>query len=681
MAKKKSPSSTNPKQPAPATPEAAAPPSPSGSSGTGSLPPLAPLKTDVDGFDAMTREMAQPKFDILTREMPMLPERSGAKLGALGLLAVGTGLGAYLSYTHLRLLYDKTYDSVCDISATLNCDVVNTSDYSELFGLPIALYAVPTYAVLAFLIFRSMGRRGEHETTPLAFSFGISFLTVLVSIFLAGVSALVLKTGCPFCMGMYAVNIGTFGLSWYASRASFGANVQAIFKGLGSQIAVVTQAAGVLLLTFGLSVGVEAATKNHLLETYGTSGPVGTAPGGTDTGGSGTGGAPVASAGGVQLDANDATYGPADAKVTLVEFADFQCGYCKRMSYTVKALKEQYSDRVRFVFKHFPMNPECNSAVKNKKHADACTAAFAGQCANTFGKFWEFHDLTFKNQMNLEEKDLLTYAREVGLDATQMQTCLKDPATRAAIAGDVEAAKPLGISGTPRIYINGKEFRGIVPKEVLEREILSALGDAATAVSAPEAPVAAGDPSTAPAQVEIALGGRSFWIDAFEASKGAKGEAISAFDQAPLNKTSWYDAKQACEAAGKRLCTAEEWIAACQGKPPVDDDKNGRFGDDLIEGTEFAYSDFYEPGACNDSQDDKVGKLAFTGSFTRCKTPTGVYDMNGNVHEWVGATEDEALLIGGQYYAKEKASCFRVNDTFGPGYANKATGFRCCQTK
>lgn len=671
MAKKKSPSSTNPKQPAPSTPESADVPSTSGSSGTGTLPPLTPLKTDVDGFDAMTREMAQPKFDILTREMPTLPERSGAKWGALGLLAIGAGLGAYLTYTHLRLLNDKTYESVCDISATLNCDVVNTSDYSELFGLPIALFAVPTYAVLAFLIFRSMGRRGEHETTPLAFAFGISFLTVLVSIFLAGVSALVLKTGCPFCMGMYAVNIGTFGLTWYASRASFGANVQAIFKGLGSQISVVTQAAGVLLVTFGVSFAAEYATEQALLKSYGGTGQGDPAP---------PSGAP-GDAGGVQLDANDATYGPADAKVTLVEFADFQCGYCKRMSYTVKALKEQYSDRVRFVFKHFPMNPECNNGVKNKKHADACTAAFAGQCANTFGKFWEFHDLTFKNQMNLEEKDLLTYAREVGLDATQMQTCLKDPATRAAIAGDVEAAKPLGITGTPRIYINGKEFRGIVPKEVLEREILSALGDAATAVSAPDAPVAAGDPSTAPAQVEIALGGRSFWIDAFEASKGAKGEAVSAFDQAPSNKTSWYDAKQACEAAGKRLCTAEEWIAACQGKPPVDDDKNGRFGDDLIEGTEFAYSDFYEPGACNDSQDDKVGKLAFTGSFTRCKTPTGVYDMNGNVHEWVGATEDEALLIGGQYYAKEKASCFRVNDTFGPGYANKATGFRCCQTK
>lgn len=643
------------------------------------LPPLKPL--DNQGFDAITREMAPPAFDIKTREMAPPPaERMGAKLAALAALAVGLGLGGYLTYTHVRLLFDNTYVSDCNFSTTLNCDVVNTSDYSELFGIPIALFAIPTYLVIAFLVGKSFRKRGEDEQVPLGLAFASSSLTVLTSFFLAGVSVFVLKTGCPFCMGMYAVNLSAFGLIWFASRQAPVKLLSTALSQLPSRGALVVQAALVVLVSFAGAFAAERGLQQHYLGLA-MNAPKPSTAASTSTPGQAS--APSRAPGqNPNIDADDAVYGPADAKVTLVEFADFECGYCKRMSYTVKSLKEKYGDNVRFVFKHFPMNPECNSAVKNKKHANACTAALAGQCANKLGKFWQFHDLTFKNQMNLEAADLVTYGKEVGIDPAALQACMSDPSTRAAIATDIEASRPLQITGTPRIYINGREFKGITPEQVLEQEILNALGDTSMVASAaPEKALVAADPTKAPAMVEIALANRRFLIDTFEASRGSIGQAVSAFDKAPYNQASWYDAKSACEAAGKRLCTAEEWIAACQNKAPVDDNRNGRFGDDLIEGTEFAYSDFYEPGACNDSQDDKTGRLAFTGNFPKCATPTGIFDLNGNVHEWVGADEDTALLIGGQYYAKEKASCFRMNDTFGPGYANKATGFRCCKSK
>ncbi|MFM7203213.1 MAG: thioredoxin domain-containing protein [Myxococcota bacterium] len=642
----------------------------------GNLPPQIHPEA---AFDNTTRDMSAPTFDVQTRALPS--ERAGLKTAAQLLLTAGLGVAGYLTYSHMRLVYSKdVVDSLCNINAVFDCDKVNTSEYSELFGLPVALYAIPTYLVLIFLIQQSRKRMPDDEQAPLSMAFGISLLTGLVSIFLGSVSTFLIKAVCLFCISLYVVNLGTLGLVWAATRRSFGANISASLSSLSSHTGVVGRAALVFLVSFAVSFAAERGLKASMLKEADVA-IRGAAANVSGQAGADAGAAPSGNPAAL-VDADDASYGPSDAAVTVVEFADFQCGYCKRMSYTIKALKEQYGDRVRFVFKHFPMSPSCNNAVKNDRHPFACLAAVAGQCANKQGKFWEFHDITFKNQRNLEREDLLAYAREVGLDEASFTACLSDPAMLQAVANDVEQSKAYQITGTPRIFINGKQFKGLVPQEILEAELSQQLGSpAAPAAVAAKAEVPVISPASAPAQVLISLQDRKFLIDAFEASRGPQDEAVSAFDKAPYHKVSWYAAKKACESAGKRLCTVEEWVSACQGKPAVDDDKNGQFGDDLIEGNEFSYSDFYEQGVCNDTQDDKTGKLAFTGSFSRCATPTGIFDMNGNVHEWVGATEAEAMLIGGQYYAKEKASCFQKNDTFGPGYANKATGFRCCQSR
>lgn len=633
-------------------------------------------------FDTTTRDMSAPTFDIQTRALPT--ERAGIKTAAQLLLLAGLGVAGYLTYSHMRLVYSKdVVDSLCNINEVFDCDKVNTSEYSELFGLPVALYAIPTYLVLAFLIQQSRKRMLDDEQAPLAMAFGISLLTGLVSLFLGGVSAFLIKAVCLFCISLYVVNLGTLGLVWAATRRSFGQNVTGAMRALSTHSGVVGRAALVFLVSFAVSFAAERGLKASMLKEADLAirGPGAVEGSGAASGSGALGsGSPVGGSPAVLVDADNATYGPSDAAVTVVEFADFQCGYCKRMSYTIKALKEQYGDRVRFVFKHFPMSPSCNNAVKNDRHPFACLAAVAGQCANKQGKFWEFHDITFKNQRNLEREDLLSYAREVGLDEAAFTSCLADPAMLQAVANDVEQSKAHQITGTPRIFVNGKQFKGLVPQELLEAELNQQLG-APAPVSEAKPEVVGVNPASAPAQVAVNLSGRTFMINAFEASRGSNDDAVSAFDKAPYNKASWYTAKRACEAAGKRLCTVEEWVSACQGKPAVDDDNNGQFGDDLIEGNEFSYSDFYEQGVCNDTQDDKTGKLAFTGSFSRCATPSGIFDMNGNVQEWVGATEAEAMLIGGQFYAKEKASCFQKNDTFGPGYANKATGFRCCQSR
>lgn len=658
--------------------------------------PPRPAGGGVEGAGSASRGFAS-----ITMVMP--PERSSLKWAALGLLGIGLGVSSYLTYSHLRLVYSpQSFESFCNFSETLNCDLVNTSDWSELLGLPIALFAIPVYLVQAFLIGSSKKKLAEDEQAPLAGAFLLGLMSVGFSLFLGSISLFQLKAFCLFCISLYVVNLGVTGLVWAASRRSLPALLSGIGSALSTHSGLVGRAVGVGMLAFLLAFGVERGLRAQMLAASSVVAQ--------DVS---QGSRPSSAAAGSLIDADDASYGPVDAKVTVVELADFQCGYCKRMSYTVRALKEELGDRVRFVYKHFPMNPECNPNVKSTRHQYACDAAVAGQCANKLGKFWEWHDLTFKNQHNLEIQDLLTYAKEVGLDPQALQQCMQDPAMKAAVQADIQAAmaeyealaqnpprpgEPTEAAryvGTPRIFINGKLFRGIVPKEILAQEITRALGEASAQPAASDASLSgavAGNPAQAPAQVSVSLGARSFKIDAFEASmamaKSAPPVSVG-FDQKPWNKVSWYDAKAACEASGKRLCTQEEWVAACSSQVPIDQNRSGRFDDDLIEGTEFSYSDFYEAGACNDqppkgqgeegTANASTGRLSFTGGFPKCRTPSDIYDLNGNVAEWVGATEATAILVGGHAYAKEKASCYFVQDTFGPGYANKITGFRCCQ--
>jgi peroxiredoxin len=179
--------------------------------------------------------------------------------------------------------------------------------------------------------------------------------------------------------------------------------------------------------------------------------------------------------------------------------------------------------------------------------------------------------------------------------------------------------------------------------------------------------------------VQVTVGSKPFYIDTFEASVDAEGRALSLFGAVPAN-ASWYSASAACEAAGKRICTSEEWVTACQGSRAVDDDGNGQFADDYVEGNQFPYADYYEGGWCHDrgKSPNEGGRAGKTGARGRCRTPSGIYDLAGNLSEWAGPDEDSARLLGGHFYAKEKAACFRPVQTFGPGHKNLTMGFRCC---
>ncbi|HEV2749617.1 MAG TPA: thioredoxin domain-containing protein [Gemmatimonadales bacterium] len=145
--------------------------------------------------------------------------------------------------------------------------------------------------------------------------------------------------------------------------------------------------------------------------------------------------------------AGDHTVGPPDARVTLVEYADFECPFCGRAYPQLKRLLKELGPKVRFVFRHFPLTEE---------HPHAQRAAEVAEAAAAQGKFWELHDLLYQHQNALEDDDLMKYAGELGLDVPRVRRELTDHAHRSRVERDVVSGAQSGVSGTPRFFINGR---------------------------------------------------------------------------------------------------------------------------------------------------------------------------------------------------------------------------------
>ncbi len=147
--------------------------------------------------------------------------------------------------------------------------------------------------------------------------------------------------------------------------------------------------------------------------------------------------------------------GPADAPVTVVEFSDFQCPYCARSAETVKQLVDKYRGKIRLVFQDLPL----------PNHKEAPKAAEAAACANDQGKFWEMHDLLFKNQDKLAIADLKRHAVAIGLDAPAFDACLDGGKHTAAWQQGKALAESYGITGTPAFFVNGIPVFGAAPMQ------------------------------------------------------------------------------------------------------------------------------------------------------------------------------------------------------------------------
>ena len=163
----------------------------------------------------------------------------------------------------------------------------------------------------------------------------------------------------------------------------------------------------------------------------------------------------------VQVEAIGPAKGANDAKITIVEFSDFECPYCSRAEPSVDEVMQKYPGKVKVVFRHFPLS----------FHAKAAKAAEGAACAEEQGKFWEFHKTLFANQAKLGVEDLKEHAKTLGLDTTKFNECLDGSKMKAKVDADQAAGAKIGVNGTPAFFINGVMLSGAQPFSEFEKII------------------------------------------------------------------------------------------------------------------------------------------------------------------------------------------------------------------
>jgi len=166
----------------------------------------------------------------------------------------------------------------------------------------------------------------------------------------------------------------------------------------------------------------------------------------------------------VKIDAGKSpAKGPENAKVTILEFSDFQCPYCKRGRDTMDEVLKAYPKDVKVVFKHYPL----------PFHKEAEPSAKASWAAQQQGKFWEFHDIMFNNQDKLGTDFYLATAKELKLDEAKFKADMNSEAAAKAVKEDMEAGSKNGIQGTPGFFVNGVAVKGAYPpahfKQIVDR--------------------------------------------------------------------------------------------------------------------------------------------------------------------------------------------------------------------
>lgn len=168
-----------------------------------------------------------------------------------------------------------------------------------------------------------------------------------------------------------------------------------------------------------------------------------------------------------ELDTQNPQRGTAEAKVVIREFSDFQCPACRAFSFNINQFMGEYGGKVKHIFYDFPLV---------SIHKNSLGASMAARCAETQGKFWEYHDMLFDRQKNWEasqnpDEVFVGYAKELNLDENSLRICLDEKRYESVVKKNLDKTNELGLNSTPTIFINDKKFRGVLSVDDLKKEI------------------------------------------------------------------------------------------------------------------------------------------------------------------------------------------------------------------
>lgn len=364
-------------------------------------------------------------------------------------------------------------ESFCAVNDYINCDIVEASSYAHINGVPVAGVGLIYYIFI--LIFAAVSRFSKGFKRPtIAFAWWTTIPSIFSVIYFAYISLFVLHALCLTCIGMYLANLILFISLYLAMGIPFSESFSFLW---GYWVTLVTRKKkGIdflpkfgmhllaMIIIFGIGmvfVSSAGSTIKRLtptdIETY------------LDR-------FYRQSKYDLQFD-KDTTpmWGRKGAPITIVEFSDFRCPYCRTAAFTIKPFLTEYKNDIAYYFLNYPLDSECNHYMQHQMHPGACLGAKGAICAEEGGQFWKYHDELFRTTNRIDDRLVLRLAKRAGLNEEEFKKCLSSPETELKLKNDIETARRIYITGTPSVYINDRNvtlwrspdiLRAIVKKEL-----------------------------------------------------------------------------------------------------------------------------------------------------------------------------------------------------------------------
>lgn len=371
---------------------------------------------------------------------------------------LGLAASATSTYVHYHLIRNPDYRSFCDISSTVSCTQAYLSRYGSIAGIPVAIGGVLFFGFVLLMVWASQRKSRIEDSAP-AYLFAISTLALAVVLYLAYASFFILKEVCPLCVATYVAVIGVFVISGGASSVPMSTLPRRVVTDI--RVLVTTPVALFVALVF-------VAGAASAVEFFPTDGAQAATPQA----------APLSQDQSSeferwwdQQERVEVPFSNDGAKVLIVKFNDYQCPPCRQTYFAYEPILAKYKDRpkdVKYILRHFPLDPRCNSGVPQLVHPAACDAAAAAVMTGSTPAFDKLTDWFFVHQDELSPATVRQAAKEVGgisdFDA-RYDKALQEVKTEASVGA------VLGVTSTPTFFVNGRRLKGGLPPQYLQAAI------------------------------------------------------------------------------------------------------------------------------------------------------------------------------------------------------------------
>ncbi|MDZ4726822.1 MAG: thioredoxin domain-containing protein [Leptospira sp.] len=400
------------------------------------------------------------------------------KLNIIGAIVafVGIVVSFLLAIEYFGLGTSNIAEGACSaLGGDGSCTKVAESKYSfitfpVLGNVPIAAFGFGFYATILYLFGLNVKSGNELENKDrINVIFGLSILALLLDLALLTISIWVIGTVCQLCAITYFVTIALIGISYVLLKTS-AISLTDITRSIVSGI-------GTLFVVFFFNFSVAFATSKMIASPKSNSLSTSSDMDNAEI----TNKIKIYEEGQkLNIDlTGSASIGKANAPITIVKYADFNCGHCLHTSHILQKVLADYDGMVKVVYKNFPLDGTCNRLVSEPRPgASSCIAAMASICADKQGKFAEMYHGLYENTekgITHSASTVLNLGNTLGLNTNQLKACMSSKEAQTQLNKEIDVAEKLNIQATPSLYINDKRIDSGTPNPVFLKALLDRL--------------------------------------------------------------------------------------------------------------------------------------------------------------------------------------------------------------